>query len=342
MKRITTYLLYTAACLLLTTANAKASETDADISYKPNIHGTVRPRFEMETDGGKARFQIRNARLSIDGKIAKSIDYYFNADFCDRGHIKILDSWARIKITERLAFQAGQFRMPFGVDPFRGPHTYLFANRSFIGRQVCNVRAVGAKIAYSFNQLPLTIEGGVFNPTPIDNHTEWNGDMAYAAKATWNIDNISLSTGIQSIIPDEIRANLIDGAIAWKYDRWTVEGEYMNKHYTNSAHKTCHAWLAFADYEMPIKCGLFNRLSFQARYDGMTDHSNATRDENGKLFTTDPARNRITIGATIGYVKAKNMFLDFRLNYEKYFYHNGVVATTGNGDKVVAEMVLRF
>lgn len=329
------------AAFVLPTIVAGASE-DEKVNYRPNVHGTIRPRFEMSTDNGEARFQVRNARLSLDGRIAKSIDYYFNTDFCDRGTIKILDVWARIKMVDELSFQAGQFRMPFGVDPFRAPHNYIFANRSFIGKQICNIRAVGAKLSYDFSRIPLRLEGGVFNPTPIGNHETWNKDMSYAAKAVYKLSNVTLTTGFMSIIPGGVRTNLVDGCIGWTCGRWQIEGEYMNKHYTNSAHDASHSYSAYADYAMPVKAGVFNKLSFQGRFDGMTDNSDAKCDESGALTTTDPARNRVTIGSTISYVKSKNTYVDLRLNYEKYFYRHEAIIAQGEGDKVVLELVLRF
>lgn len=314
--------------------------------YLPDIHGTVRPRMEMSFGHDlpkAARFQVRNARLSIGGRVGPVFQYYFNTDFCDRGSIKILDVWARVNMPGNVSFQMGQFRMPFGVDPFRGPNTYIFSNRSFIGKQMCNVRAVGAKLMYTIPVAPLSLEAGIFNPTPIGNHIVWNQSFAYAAKATYRLGEVSLATGFQSIRPDGIRTNLVDGAVTWTpSQRWTVEGEYMYKHYTHKAHKHTHGWLIWADYKMPIKAWVFNRLSFQGRYEGMTDHSSAVRDENGLLTTTDCARNRITVGSTISWYRSANLYVDLRANYEKSFYHKDAPVSQSDGDKFLLEMVLRF
>lgn len=317
------------------------------VDYRPEIHGALRTRWEMDLENDASRFQVRNARVSLAGKVVPSIEYFIQSDFCDRGSMKILDAWGRIAITDRLKFQAGQFRMPFGVDPFRGPGNYIFANRSFIGKQVCNVRAVGAKIMYNFGELPLNVEFGAFNPTSISDHEKWCKTLAYAAKVSYKIDNVTLSTGIQSISPDSVRINLIDGCVSWTSGRWIVEGEYMNKHYTNSAHKACHAYSLYGDYKMPVNAGVFNQLSFQGRWDGMTDHSSGKRNIQDwregihKLPTTEQARNRITLGATLSHVY-KSIHADVRVNYEKYFYHHDVTVAPGNGDKVVAELVIKF
>lgn len=317
---------------------ASAQET---VDYKPNIHGVVRSRWEMETESGDSRFQVRNARLTVDGHIAKPIDYFIQVDASDRGVMKFLDAWARISLADGLQIQAGQFRMPFGVDPLRAPANYIFANRSYLGKEVCNVRAVGAKLIYKFKGLPLTLEAGAFNPSSIADHEKWHSEMAYSGKAAYKWGNVSVNFGAKTIIPDSVRINMLDGAVTWSAGRWTVSGEYINKHYTHSAYKTCHAYVAYVDYGMPVEVGVFNKLSFQGRFDGMTDHSNGRRNADKVLTTTDPGRQRITLGATLSYIKGP-VHCDIRVDYEKMFFDDGVAAPKGKGDKVLAELVVRF
>lgn len=334
--------LITAAVIALMALQATAAEKKDSISYIPQVHGTLRPRVEQSTERSETRFQLRNARVSLNGFIAPMIDYYVQADFCDRGSIKFLDGWIRLAVTKDLRIQAGQFRMPFATDPFRGPHTYIFANRSFIGKDVFNVRAVGAKVSYKLPKIPLTVEAGVFNPSKIGDHTPWNRSLAFASKAVYKLGNVDLSAGYASKKPDSVRVNSIDGAITWKCGRWTAEGEYLYSHYCNRGFRESHAWNAWVDYRMPIKAGIFNRLSFQGRYDGMTAFSSGSNMPDGTLKVDKKPRNRATVGATISYVRTPSMFLDIRANYEKYFYHSGVHVTPDMGDRVTLEMVLRF
>ncbi len=326
----------------LTAGASEADSTTVKVRYIPQIHGVVRGRFEASTEDGDYRFEVRNARLTVGGNIAPFADYFIQTDFCDQGKIKILDAWARAWFSKSFGVQAGQFRMPFGVDPFRAPSNYIFANRSFMGKQMCNYRAVGAKFMWHPVALPMTIEAGAFNPGTIGDHTPWHNTLTYAAKLTADWDNVTFTTGFQSIRPDGVRANLVDAAATWKYDRWIVAGEYMYEHYTRNRHRDAHSYLVYADYSMPIHAGFFNNLSFQGRFDGITAHSSAVRDSDGEITTTTPAHNRLTVGSTISYLRSKTIGLDFRLNYEKYFYHHGVDPTAENGDKIVAEMVIRF
>lgn len=318
------------------TATAAAQSEPAEFTYVPNIHGALRARWDLDTRHGDQRFQVRNARVTLDGKIAPSIDYFIQTDLCDAGTMKILDAWGRFRIVKGLTFQAGQFRMPFGVETFRAPQNYIFANRSFMGKQVMNYRAVGAKVVYALPCAPLTLEAGVFNPKAIGNHNPWNRTATYAFKAAWRISHVTLTASYGSIKPYDVRANLIDGALSWDDGKhWLVAAEYMYKHYCHSEAKPVHSWVAFADWHMPVKLGVFNRWSVQLRGDGMTRHMAMDQTK------FDAARNRITVGSTLTY-SYKILHADVRVNFEKYFYHSDFTPAVGDSDRLVAELVIRF
>ena len=310
------------------------------VDYMPKFSGGIRSRWEMETESGNSRFTVRSARVMMNGSIAAPIDYYLAVDLCDNGKMKFLDGWIKLKATKDLAFQAGQYIMPFGVEPSRSPLEYYFNNRSFLSKYACFIRSVGVKADYAVPGTQLKLEGGVFNASSTSDQDSWSRQLAFSSRATYKLDNMKFVAGFQSTSPDSVRINLVDACVNWSAGRWVVEGEYVNRHYTNQAYKTTHAYSMYANYAMPISAGIFNRLSFQGRFDGMTDNSTGTR-VNGELVTNQKARNRVTIGSTISYIKTP-MHADIRLNYEKYFYHEGVVAPEGSGDKVSLELVLRF
>ncbi len=323
-------------------ASVATTSTESAVNYVPKINGVLRARWEDDLNASASRFQLRNARVSLTGNIAPTIDYFLQVDLCDQGTMKFLDGYARIKVIKGLSFQAGQFRMPFGIDMFRAPHNYIFSNRSFIGNQMCNVRAVGAKATYVIPHTPLTVEGGIFNPATITDHTGWHKSYAYAGRVIAGLPaGFSCQAGVMSIIPETVRINMIDAGITWTDSHWTIEAEYLNKHYTHNAHRATHGYNFWADYRLPVKAGMFNQLSFQGRFDGMTDHSTGKLNADGYLTTDHPGRNRLTLGATLSFIR-KPVWLDIRVDYENYFYRHDIVPATGKGDRIVAELVLRF
>lgn len=332
----------------LSTFFAVASDKEeTDIDRTPKIHGVLRTRYEgewndAEEDGYRQRFQVRNARVSIEGQLIKPLDWYIRVDLCDRGKMKFLDAWARWKFTPEWAIKAGQYRVPFGVDAFRAPGTYIFANRSFIGKHMANLRQVGLQAGYYGKEVPITIEAGVFNSAPMADHDVWQKGMDYAAKATIALPaNISLSTSFLSMKPYGTRMNLEDLALGYTIDKIQMAAEYQHLHYVGGSFNDVDAWLLWANWAQPVKWGYFNRWNLNARFDGMTKHSSGKPGDEGYLIVNDPARNRITIGSSIacdfGKVKAEVM-----LNYEKYFYQSEIAAPIGESDKIVGELIVKF
>lgn len=43
--------------------------------YVPEIHGTVRAKYEYEPEISKGRFEVRNARVSVEGKVVPKVSY---------------------------------------------------------------------------------------------------------------------------------------------------------------------------------------------------------------------------------------------------------------------------
>ena len=100
--------------------------------YLPNIHGTIRGKYEYQTTTDEQRFQVRNARISLDGKVHEMVGYKAEIDLSDEGQIKMLDAYARVTPVKDFNITIGQMRVPFTIDAHRSPHQQYFANRSFI------------------------------------------------------------------------------------------------------------------------------------------------------------------------------------------------------------------
>lgn len=346
--QITSHLRKFITATALSAAALGASAAD-NMPAMPQIHGVLRTRLEMTTtDPVEYRFQVRYARLSLGGDIGPSVKYFVQTDLCDQGKIKILDVWSRIALAPGLYIQAGQFRMPFGVETFMAPSNYVFSNRSFIGKQMCNYRAVGAKLAYTLPSAPLLLEAGVFNPRAIGDHNVWQKRVAASGKATFTPVPMTFSAGIASLTPDSVRANLFDLSAGFSHNRWQARAEYMYEHYTGNAHPDSHGWALWADYHFPIKAGIFNTMSVQGRYDGLTNHASlASAPVNSpgqplRLATTSPTRNRITAGVTMTAAISKSLAAEVHANYEHYMYHSDAIVAPGESSKALLELVLRF
>lgn len=327
---------------ILTVAATCGAKADVELKeFLPSIGGVMRTRYEIQTTDGQGRFAVNNARVWLRGNVLPQLSYYVCTDLCNQGQMQFLDGYGRFDFSKGFAIQAGQFRIPFGVDPFRGPGGYMFADRSFIGRDIDNIRAVGLQGSYTFQKsLPAVITLGVFSPNVITNHNHWSKTYNAALKAELPVGPFKITGGVQTIKPDSTRINMADAAVYFAKGRWQVEAEYMFKHYVRNSFPNVNAYNFWIDYALPLKKTIFQTLSFQGRFDGATRHSNGT-SVGGFLSEDHPGRKRITAGATLRYAK-KPLKCELQLNYEKFFYDKGAEPVVGRNDKVVVELIISF
>ena len=345
IKMIASVLL--AMCVALP---AMADDDEDKVDRTPEVHGTIRGKYEYQPEEGQGRFQVRNARVSLDGDLNKVVSYKVEIDLSDEGKIKMLDTYTRIKPLRGLDFTIGQMRAPFTIDAHRSPHLQYFANRSFIAKQVGNVRDVGATIGYSFNVgFPIILQAGMFNGSGLTNQKDfWTDNVNFSAKAQLFFPrgfNLTLST--QKIRPDNVSVMMYDAGAYYHAHRWHAEVEYLYKHYGHGAFKPVHALDAFVSYDIPLRKCFFTKISPLIRYDYMSDHSDGLRynaeggeDVEGRLVINDYRRSRLTGGVTLSLDLP--FVSDIRLNYEKYFYRSGAIAKPSEKDKIVVEFMTRF
>ena len=326
------------------------AEDDDKVDLKPKVHGTIRGKYEYQTEEGEGRFQVRNARVSLEGNVTKVVSYKAEIDLSDEGQIKMLDAYTRLKPVKGLDFTIGQMRVPFTIDAHRSPHMQYFANRSFIAKQVGNVRDVGATLGYSFNVgFPIKLEAGMFNGSGLTDQKDfWTNNINFSAKAQLFFPrgfNLTLST--QKIRPDNVSVMMYDAGAYCHAHGWHVEAEYLYKHYEDDAFDAVHAFDAFVSYDIELRKCFFKKISPLVRYDYMSDHSDGMRydadgneDTGGSLIVNDYQRSRLTGGLTFSL--ALPFISDIRLNYEKYFYRDGAIAKPSERDKIVVEFMTRF
>ena len=157
--------------------------------YLPKVSGTIRGKMEYQTNEKESRFEVRTARVALDGFVTPIVNYKAEIDLSDEGQIKMLDAYAGVLPTKGVALRIGQMRVPFSIDAHRSPHKQYFANRSFIAKQVGNVRDVGVYGSYTFDKVPLVIEAGAFNGSGLTNQKNyWTKEFnSYPVASHWRL-----------------------------------------------------------------------------------------------------------------------------------------------------------
>lgn len=345
MKRLSV-LLTAAACVLCVHAASDTTQTRQDWRYIPTFSGIFRGFFEQSTVRNESRFTVANARLSAGGYVLPWLDYLLQVDFCAAGKIRVMDAYASVSPINGLKVTIGQTRVPFCVEASRSPYKYYFTDVSLTA-DFGNLRSAGIKAGYRLPGIPLYFEGGVFNAADMIDHNVWNGALTYGLKTNYTAPGgLKPEVAFMSRVPggtgQGVRVNMWNASISWTYGRFFVEGEYIYRHYTGDAHKPSHAYNFFVDYDIPVDWRMADKLSFQARLDGISDASSGIRRADGTLATTIDGHRRLTAGATASRTIGK-VYCAFKLNYEQYFYgHTEAKASSGENSKLVAGLIFHF
>lgn len=323
------------------------------MAQKPEIHGVLRGKYEYQPELESSRYEIRNARLSVSGKLVERSEYKLEVDLCDETEIKMKDAWVRLLPYNSLRLTIGQQRMPFTIDAHRNPANQFFANRSFIAKQVGNMRDVGFQIGYDFlnskRRTLLSLDAGMFNGSNIDDQKQaWFKEPGYSARIQYYpIDGLAIVPSIQHQRISERKAayTSLDMGAYYKTGGWHLEAEYLRKMYRDDVFSDCSSVDVMAIYTQDIKKAdsFFESVSYQGRYDYMQDHSSGQSgfDESAKkLLLTDAERHRMTLGVCLG-VRNSYFPTEIRFNYERYWYPHGG-AKESELDKLVCELAIKF
>ena len=321
--------------------------------HLPKVHGILRGKYEYEPELGASRFEVRNARLSVNGTLIGRSEYKLEVDLCDESSIKMKDAWVRLNPYKSLRFTIGQQRMPFTIDAHRNPSAQYFANRSFIAKQVGDMRDVGFQIGYDFSdgnrRKVLSVDAGIFNGSNLDDQkTAWFTTPGYSARVQYYpVKGLAIVPSVQhqQIADRKASYTSIDMGAYYERGGWHVEGEYLRKMYAHNAFSDCSAVQAMVMYKHKIagESNFIESVSGLGRYDYMQQHSSGKSgmtDDGKRLILTDAERHRMTLGVTFG-VRNPYFPTEIRVNHENYCYPQGG-AKESEQDKIVCELMIKF
>lgn len=314
-------------------------------NYIPEIDGTIRGKYEYFTELDEHRFQIRNARFSVRGNISSIAAYKAEIDLSDEGRTRMLDAFVKLQTVDWCSFTIGQQKVPFSTDNLRSPYQYFFANRSFMGKQLTNLRDVG--VSFNFlnkKSIPFDLTLGIYNGLGLytQDKTLKLTELSYAVRAILFPDKpVQLSLNANTINPDSIRMTYYNVGLRFEYQQFHFETEYLIKTYGENNlldREFTTGYLMMAKYDiMTPKIKHITKISPVLRYEGMSNNLKyEVQNSTSIVPKMDTACDRITGGLIISLNKP---FLnDIRLNYERYFWKDKTHADS----KFVAEFVVKF
>lgn len=331
------------------TSNADGDRIEKEkmsaVDYVPEIHGTVRAKYEYSPQLDASRFQVRNARFSVTGNVHQMVAYKAELELSDRGQTRILDAYVRVIPVKGLALTLGQVKKQFSTDNLRSPHNVLFANSAFIANKFANLRDVGFTIGYNAKEyVPIEAIFGVYNGNGLYDQKIWKKHFDYTGRLVFTTCKyFAFDFNWQSIKPEDIRMNSYDIGMRADFYGAHLEVEGLYKTYDSNFFKPSYGFTGIAYYDIMLP-KVFHHLRVLGRYDMMSKNYDGTsyivKETNARLYNNTSARQRITAGVTLGL--AKPILAELRINYEKYFHKDWSSISADDNDKLVIEIVARF
>ncbi len=106
-------------------------------------------------------FNIHLLRLYLSGSVDEKFSYFFHGDL-NNGY-RTLDLKLSYQMSDHFAFDAGQFKAPFGKEWLTHDAQILFLDRSLISQKLNPQRQRGIQIRGSFFEKRFSVTGGAFN-----------------------------------------------------------------------------------------------------------------------------------------------------------------------------------
>lgn len=306
-----------------------------------DLYGTIKARYEFDTENIISRFSVRNSRLGLNGRISPIISYGIQFELSSNGEFNILDLNASITPVKNLTFTLGQNSVPFYNSYTVTPNALLFANRPFIGKFFTGTRDIGLKAEYVLNSegFPISFQAGVYNAGVINNPV-WDSCLSYAARIiAGSMKGFRASAKIYRYpLADREDYTLLGGDVRYEASKWKIEAEYLNmrNNYDNSDLSSYYLQSA---YYLPINNSkIFKNLIPALRWDHLL--SSDYKGSGGKMDTS-----RITAGLGFAFTGKLNSAI-FRIDYEHYLKNNDLHISTplspDFNNKVTFELLINF
>ena len=119
---------------------------------------------------------LRRVRPILEGTVFQDFDFLFVPDFAPSSGPTIYDAYLNYRYTPALQFQAGKYKVPFGLEQLQSDRDILFNERSLVTALVPN-RDVGFELHGDLFDGRASYAAGVFNGTT-DGGNSGNVDFA--------------------------------------------------------------------------------------------------------------------------------------------------------------------
>jgi hypothetical protein len=305
---------------------------EKDSEYLPDLDVILKVKTEFDLDNSLMRFEVRNARFGLKGKINEYMAYKVELDLSDEGKMKMLDAYVRFTPLKNLDIYLGQRKIPFSTDYMRNPAENIFANRSFLAKIINDgMRDIGFYIDYKTNSsIPVEIILGAVNGAG-NNNPQWIKRSNLVSRVNIGTETGFRVTGNLYYGKAEYREHLamFGGEMQYKKGSFFIESEYISRNWTDTLDTRKHddGFYIHSYYNFMFDKKMIKMISPTARWDFI----------GRSVFGNEIDANRLTFGVNIGF-EPRQFYSEIRLNYENYLKSSLPIHT----DKFTLEFIARF
>jgi len=326
-------LLFLTGIISVTGQDTAATKSE----YIPDLDAILKVKAEYDLDNSLMRFEVRNARFGLKGKINNYMSYKIELDLSDEGKMKMLDAYVRFTPLKNLDIYLGQRKIPFSTDYMRNPAENIFANRSFLAKYINDgMRDIGFYVDYKFETgIPVDILLGAVNGTG-NNNPQWIEKPNLVSRLI-----VGPETGFRAVgnfyygeAENKDHLALFGGEMRYNNGKFFIESEYISRNWTeldpiDSSFVRQHddGLYLHSYFNFILTNKMVKMITPTARWDYMGD----------LMYSNKIDANRLTFGVNVGF-EPKQFYSEIRLNYENYLKSSLPIHT----DKLTLEFIARF
>jgi len=243
--------------------------------------------YDSDEDPDKNKFDIRRARLILEGHLLSRFSYKFQYEFQGAGSRRLMDAYVDTRILPYLSMRVGQFKTPFGFEQYSADKNIPFAERS-MGFLLTPLRDVGLMAHGSFWAKRVNYGLGLFNGDGMDDSVggdedspgfvgravvtpfkglgnsfwdglQFGGSFSYANVDRNNVNIKAITTGLTTFfdVASSAKFNIIREAksqtrygveLAWNYGPLLAWGEYINEKFSDVQTSSDQFDISVTDY----------------------------------------------------------------------------------------------
>lgn len=137
----------------------------ADGDHRLALHARLHldARFDLASDFFDDTFQVRRARVEVDGRVFRKVEYKLGLEFGRTQGANLRDAWIKLVPLEAVQLWAGQMLLPFSTERLTSSNVMKHPERPIIVADLLESRDIGVMLHGILLEGLLRYSAGIYN-----------------------------------------------------------------------------------------------------------------------------------------------------------------------------------